>query len=74
LRSALDQLIKAELIIRSDSGAEAKYTFKHALVQDAAYRTLLRSKRQALHARIVQALEERFAETVETQPEILAHH
>jgi predicted ATPase len=43
-------------------------------VQDAAYRTLLRSKRQALHARIVEVLEERFAETVETQPEILAHH
>src|SRR3954451_13360569 len=57
-----------------DSSAEAVYTFRHALVQDAAYRTLLRSKRQALHARIVEALEERFAETVETQPEILAHH
>ena len=48
--------------------------FKHALVQDAAYATLLRSRRQELHARIARVLEEAFPDIVETQPELLAHH
>jgi hypothetical protein len=52
----------------------ATYTFKHALIQDAAYATLLRSRRQELHARIAKVLEDRFPETVELHPEILIHH
>jgi predicted ATPase len=53
---------------------DTRYLFKHALVQDAAYASLLRSTRQQVHQRIAQVLEERFHETVETQPEVLAHH
>ena len=52
----------------------ATYLFKHALVQDAAYGTLLREPRRALHARIAETLEEQFADIAETQPEMLAHH
>jgi tetratricopeptide (TPR) repeat protein len=74
LNSALDQLIEAGLIFRRGIPPQATFTFKQALVRDAAYSTLLRSQRQELHARIGRALEEHFPETVETQPEILAHH
>ena len=52
----------------------AEYLFKHALVQDTAYSTLLRRPRQALHRRIAEALEQRFADLVETRPGIVAHH
>jgi predicted ATPase len=52
----------------------AEYLFKHALVQDTAYSTLLRGPRQALHRRIGEALEQRFLDFVETRPEIVAHH
>ena len=53
---------------------EASYIFKHALVQDAAYDSLLKSRRQQLHARIAQVLEEHFPETADAEPELLAHH
>ena len=53
---------------------QATYIFKHALIQDAAYQSLLKSTRQQYHQRIAQVLEEQFPETVETQPELLAHH
>ena len=53
---------------------QARYLFKHALIQDAAYQSLLKSKRQQYHQQIAQVLEERFAELKETQPELLAHH
>ena len=53
---------------------QATYTFKHALIQDAAYQSLLRSTRQQYHQRIAQVLEAQFPETVETQPELVAHH
>ena len=53
---------------------QAHYLFKHALIQDTAYQSLLKSKRQQFHQQIAQVLEERFPETVETQPELLAHH
>ncbi|HEX7968487.1 MAG TPA: AAA family ATPase, partial [Stellaceae bacterium] len=72
--AALNELVAAGLVIRDDAGRPATYTFKHALVQDAAYDTLLRGKRQALHARIAEILETRFPVTVETQPELLAQH
>jgi class 3 adenylate cyclase/predicted ATPase len=73
LAATLDRLTAAELIFCRGSPPEARYTFKHALVQDAAYRSLLKSKRQQLHARIAEALEA-VPNTAETQPELLAHH
>jgi predicted ATPase len=74
LQAALDRLAAAELVFGRGTPPEASYTFKHALVRDAAYQSLLKSKREQLHARIAQILEERFPETVETEPELLAHH
>jgi tetratricopeptide (TPR) repeat protein len=74
LDDALAQLVNAELIYRYDTPPDAEYSFKHALVQDAAYSTLLRSRRRQLHARIAAALEARFPEIVATQPALLAHH
>jgi predicted ATPase len=74
LDDALAQLVGAELIYRRGSPPDAEYTFKHALVQDAAYGTLLRSRRQELHARIAATLEDRFPEIVAAQPALLAHH
>jgi class 3 adenylate cyclase len=74
LQAALDQLVSSELIFCRGAPPEATYSFKHALVQDAAYGTLLKSRRQQLHARIAEVLETQFPETAETQPELLAHH
>jgi class 3 adenylate cyclase/predicted ATPase len=74
LGSALDRLVQAGLLFRQGVPPQASYLFKHALVQDAAYSTLLREPRRALHARIAEAIESQFAETAERQPEILAHH
>jgi predicted ATPase len=74
LGPALDRLIQAGLLSRQGTPPHATYLFKHALVQDAAYGTLLREARRALHARIAETLESQFAETAESQPEILAHH
>jgi class 3 adenylate cyclase/predicted ATPase len=74
LRSALDRLIDAGLLFKQGSAPHATYLFKHALVQDAAYGTLLREPRRALHARIAETLESQFAEIAENQPEILARH
>ncbi len=71
---SLAQLVGAELIYRRGTPPDAEYTFKHALVQDAAYSTLLRSRRQQIHARIAAALENQFAEAVAGQPELLARH
>jgi predicted ATPase len=74
LGSALDRLINAGLLFRRGVAPHATYLFKHALVQDAAYGTLLREPRRALHARIAEALETQFAEIAETEPELLARH
>jgi DNA-binding response OmpR family regulator/class 3 adenylate cyclase/predicted ATPase len=74
LHAALAQLAAPELIFARGEPPDSTYVFKHALVQDAAYGTLVRSKRQQLHCRIADALEQGFPETVETQPELLAHH
>jgi class 3 adenylate cyclase/tetratricopeptide (TPR) repeat protein len=74
LQAALTQLIASELVFVRGTLPDATYTFKHALVQDTAYSTLLRGARQNLHQRIAEALEQRFPETTETQPEIVAHH
>ncbi|MBV8921456.1 adenylate/guanylate cyclase domain-containing protein [Bradyrhizobium sp.] len=74
LASALDRLIVAGLLFRQGLPPHASYLFKHALVQDAAYGTLLREPRRALHARIADTLENQFAEIAETRPELLARH
>ena len=74
LGSALDRLIVAGLLFRQGVPPHATYLFKHALVQDAAYGTLLREPRRALHARIAETLESEFPEIAERQPELLARH
>ncbi|WP_439364696.1 AAA family ATPase [Bradyrhizobium sp. DASA03005] len=74
LQAALDDLVGSGLVFRRGTPPLATYSFKHALVQDAAYATLVRAKRQRLHARIAAALEQHFPETVQAQPELLAHH
>jgi predicted ATPase len=74
LQSSLDRLNQAGLLFRQGVPPHANYLFKHALVQDAAYGTMLRSRRQHLHGEIASTLEEAFPEIVETQPEILARH
>ena len=74
LAHGIDTLVASGLAFRSGIPPDAIYTFKHALVRDAAYYTLLRSQRQELHARIAKALEEGFPEIVDRQPELLAHH
>jgi predicted ATPase len=74
LGSALDRLIAAGLLFRQGVPPHAAYLFKHALVQDAAYGTLLREPRRALHARIAETLETEFAEFAENKPELLARH
>jgi TOMM system kinase/cyclase fusion protein len=74
LQHGLAQLVEAELLYQRGILPQATYRFKHALVQDAAYQSLLRSTRQQYHARIAHVLEAQFPETVATQPELLAHH
>jgi predicted ATPase/class 3 adenylate cyclase len=74
LHDALDQLVSAGLLFRRGQPLQAHYRFKHALVQDAAYASLLKSTRPQLHTRIATVLEARFPEVAETQPELLAHH
>jgi class 3 adenylate cyclase/predicted ATPase len=74
LDAALGELIDSSLVFHQGSGPGATYLFKHALVQEAAYGSLLRTTRRSLHARIAEALMVQFPETAETQPEFLAHH
>ncbi|MFQ5937711.1 MAG: AAA family ATPase, partial [Acidiferrobacterales bacterium] len=74
LDDALTHLAQAELIYRRGLPPNMAYEFKHALVQDTAYQSLLKSTRQQYHQRIAQALEEQLPETAETEPELLAHH
>jgi predicted ATPase len=74
LHEALDRLTSSGLLFVRGTAPASSYIFKHALVQDAAYGTLLRVRRQGLHARIVNAFEDRFPEIVSAQPALLAHH
>jgi len=74
LEEALVQLIASGLAFQQGTPPDAVYTFKHALVQDAAYDSLLRRRRQELHGRIAKAIEGRFPNTEATEPELLAHH
>jgi tetratricopeptide (TPR) repeat protein len=74
LGSALDRLVEAGLLFRQGVGPEAAYTFKHALVQDAAHGSLLKSQRQRLHAKIASVLETRFPDQADAAPEVVAQH
>jgi len=74
LKHALGQLEQAELVFRRGDPPDAVYSFKHALVRDAAYESLLKSRRQQLHGQIANILANRFPDVVTSQPEIVAHH
>jgi class 3 adenylate cyclase/predicted ATPase len=74
LQSALDRLMTAGLLFRQGLPPHASYLFKHALVQDVAYSTLLRDPRRALHARIAETLRDRFTAIADAEPEVVAHH
>ena len=74
LQHALNQLEQAELVFRRGELPEAVYSFKHVLLQDAAYESILKSARQGLHSRIAHVLEEKFPDIVGSEPEVLAHH
>ena len=74
LQQGLHQLVEAELIYQHGLPPQARYLFKHALIQDTAYQSLLKSKRQQYHQQIAKVLEVQFPETKETQPELVAHH
>ena len=74
LQQGLRQLVEVELLYQRGLPPQATYLFKHALIQDTAYQSLLKSKRQQYHQQIAQVLEEQFPDTTETQPELVAHH
>ena len=74
LQRGLQQLVESELVYQSGIPPQARYLFKHALIQDTAYQSLLKSKRQQYHRQIATTLEAQFPQTVETQPELVAHH
>jgi TOMM system kinase/cyclase fusion protein len=74
LQRGLHQLVEAEFLYQRGLPPQATYVFKHVLIQEAAYQSLLRSTRQRHHQHIAQMVEERFPEICETQPEMLAHH
>jgi len=74
LQQGLEQLVHAEILYQRGLPPQAQYFFKHVLIQEAAYQSLLRSTRQQYHRQIAQVLKERFPETCEEQPELLAHH
>jgi predicted ATPase len=74
LHAALAKLVEAEILYQRGVGEQARYFFKHALIQDTAYQSLLKSTRAQYHQRIARALEERFPDLKANQPELLAHH
>ena len=74
LQAALERLAEADIVLVQGVPPERDYRFKHALIQDAAYENLLKSRRQVLHRRMAEILRDRFAAAAETEPEVLAHH
>ena len=74
LQAALDRLADADILLVQGLPPDADYRFKHALIQDAAYENLLKSRRQALHRRVGETLRDKFAGTAAAEPELLAHH
>jgi class 3 adenylate cyclase/predicted ATPase len=74
LQAALEQLAEADILLVQGLPPESDYRFKHALIQDAAYENLLKSRRQVLHRRVAEILRDRFPDTAAAEPEVLAHH
>ena len=74
LRDVLGRLVEAELLYQRGRPPRARYMFKHALIQDAAYQSLVRRTRQQYHRQVAELLESNFADTVESSPELVAHH
>jgi predicted ATPase len=74
LQAALEKLADADIVLVQGLPPESDYRFKHALIQDAAYENLLKSRRQVLHRRVAETLRDRFADTAAVEPEVLAHH
>jgi len=74
LQAALEKLADADIVLVQGVPPESDYRFKHALIQDAAYENLLKSRRQVLHRRVAETLRDRFADTAAAEPEVLAHH
>ena len=74
LRAALERLADADIVLVQGLPPDSDYRFKHALIQDAAYENLLKSRRQVLHRRVAEILRDRFADTAAAEPEVLAHH
>jgi serine/threonine protein kinase/predicted ATPase len=74
LRSGLSQLVEAEILFEKGRPPRTSYLFKHALIQDAAYQSMIKTKRTQVHERIARVIESEFPETVRSQPELLAHH
>jgi class 3 adenylate cyclase/predicted ATPase len=74
LRAALEQLARADIVLVQGLPPDSDYRFKHALIQDAAYENLLKSRRQMLHRRVAEILRDRFPDLPATEPEVLAHH
>jgi class 3 adenylate cyclase/predicted ATPase len=74
LQAALEQLAEADILLVQGFPPDSNYHFKHALIQDAAYENLLKSRRQGLHRRVAEVLRDRFPDTATSEPEVLAHH
>jgi predicted ATPase len=74
LRDGLGRLVEAELLYQRGRPPHSRYIFKHALIQDAAYQSLLRRTRQHYHRQVAELLERNFADTVEASPELVGHH
>ena len=74
LQMALERLAEADILLVQGLPPESDYRFKHALIQDAAYENLLKSRRQVLHRRVAETLRDKFADTAAAEPELLAHH
>jgi predicted ATPase len=74
VQEALDQLVASELVFMRGQESDMCYVFKHALIQEAAYDSLLKTRRAQIHKRIAEELERHFPQTKETEPELLAHH
>ncbi len=74
LQAALERLADADILLAQGVPPESDYRFKHALIQDAAYENLLKSRRQVLHRRVAEILRDKFADSVAAEPEVLAHH
>ena len=74
LQTALERLAEADILLVQGLPPESDYRFKHALIQDAAYENLLKSRRQVLHRRVAETLRDKFAATAAAEPELLAHH